>query len=234
MCNTPAKARQCPPQDPRQPPEAPSDPADHRGPADGTPAVSGDPRCAGNDRSRCRSHTQRLRTPGLGAAPTYGLQAANRAPDRLPGQRRGIGLRTAWRATRRTVLSSLPGVGQTDVLATLLAEAPQLIQRRDYKVALRCLCGVAPVTRRSGKHKIVIRRRAAHPRLGLMQSTTGRELRSSTTPSARPSTLPCAPGVTATPVRCARSPTACSPSLAQCWTTRTCYVSGHSTQHHAA
>ena len=62
-----------------------------------------------------------------------------------------------------TVLSSLPGVGQT-VLATLLAEAPQLIQRRDYK-ALRCLCGVAPVTRRSGKHKIVIRRRAAHPRL---------------------------------------------------------------------
>ncbi len=62
-----------------------------------------------------------------------------------------------------TVLSSLPGVGQT-VLATLLAEAPQALARRDYK-ALRCLCGVAPVTRRSGKHKLVVRRLAAHPRL---------------------------------------------------------------------
>ncbi len=48
-----------------------------------------------------------------------------------------------------TGLSSLPGVGQT-VLATLLAEAPQALACRDYK-ALRCLTGVAPVTRRSGK-----------------------------------------------------------------------------------
>ena len=62
-----------------------------------------------------------------------------------------------------TVLSSLPGVGQT-VLATLLAEAPHALQRRDYQ-ALRCLCGVAPVTRRSGKSMIVVRRLAAHPRL---------------------------------------------------------------------
>ena len=62
-----------------------------------------------------------------------------------------------------TVLSSMPGVGQT-VLATLLAEAPQALARRDYK-ALRCLCGVAPVTRRSGKYKLVVRRLAAHPRL---------------------------------------------------------------------
>ena len=62
-----------------------------------------------------------------------------------------------------TVLSSLPGVGQT-VLATLLAEAPQPLAKRDYQ-ALRCLCGVAPVTRRSGKSKIVVRRLAAHPRL---------------------------------------------------------------------
>ena len=62
-----------------------------------------------------------------------------------------------------TVLSSLPGVGQT-VLATLLAEAPQPLAKRNYQ-ALRCLCGVAPVTRRSGKSKIVVRRLAAHPRL---------------------------------------------------------------------
>ena len=62
-----------------------------------------------------------------------------------------------------TVLSSLPGVGQT-VLATLLAEAPQALARRDYK-ALRCLAGVAPVTRRSGKSLLVVRRRSAHARL---------------------------------------------------------------------
>ena len=62
-----------------------------------------------------------------------------------------------------TILSSLPGVGQT-VLAALLAEAPQLVAKRDY-LALRCLCGVAPVTRRSGKSMIVVRRLAAHPRL---------------------------------------------------------------------
>ena len=62
-----------------------------------------------------------------------------------------------------TVLSSMPGVGQT-VLATLLAEAPQALARRDYK-ALRCMCGVAPVTRRSGKYKLVVRRMAAHARL---------------------------------------------------------------------
>ena len=60
-----------------------------------------------------------------------------------------------------TVLSSLPGVGQT-VLATLLAEAPQALARRDYK-ALRCLCGVAPVTRRSGKYKLVVPAATAMP-----------------------------------------------------------------------
>jgi len=61
------------------------------------------------------------------------------------------------------VLASLPGVGRT-VLATLLAEAPGPLQRRDYP-ALRSLTGVAPVTRRSGKSCIVVRRQACHPRL---------------------------------------------------------------------
>ena len=58
---------------------------------------------------------------------------------------------------------SLPGIG-TVVLATLLAEASDALRRRDYH-ALRCLCGVAPVTRRSGKSLIVVRRLAAHDRL---------------------------------------------------------------------
>ena len=47
-----------------------------------------------------------------------------------------------------TILLSLPGIG-TGVLATLLAEGSDALRRRDYH-ALRCLCGVAPVTRRSG------------------------------------------------------------------------------------
>ena len=62
-----------------------------------------------------------------------------------------------------TILRSLPGVGRI-VLATLLAEAWDLLQRRDYH-GLRCLCGVAPVTKRSGKSKLVHRRLAIHWRL---------------------------------------------------------------------
>lgn len=62
------------------------------------------------------------------------------------------------------ILDSSPGLGRIG-LATLLAEAPEALQRRDYH-ALRCLCGCAPVTRRSGKSKIVVRRMAVNPRLG--------------------------------------------------------------------
>ncbi len=62
-----------------------------------------------------------------------------------------------------TILSSIPGVGRI-VLATLLAEAWGPLQRRDL-AALRSLCGVAPVTRRSGKSKLVIRRLACNDRL---------------------------------------------------------------------
>lgn len=56
------------------------------------------------------------------------------------------------------ILRSIPGVGDV-VLATLLAEAWDLIRRRDLK-ALRCLGGVAPVTKQSGKTKQVLRRKA--------------------------------------------------------------------------
>ena len=61
------------------------------------------------------------------------------------------------------VLSSLPGVGRI-VLATLLAEAADLLQLRDY-IALRAFGGTAPVTRRSGKMHRVVRRRAVNHRL---------------------------------------------------------------------
>jgi transposase len=61
------------------------------------------------------------------------------------------------------ILSSLPGVGRI-VLATLLAEAFDALQRRDY-AALRSLTGVAPVTKKSGKSCIVVRRQACHDRL---------------------------------------------------------------------
>ena len=61
------------------------------------------------------------------------------------------------------ILASLPGVGRI-VLATLLAEAWDALQRRDH-AALRSLTGVAPVTKRSGKSRIVIRRQACNDRL---------------------------------------------------------------------
>ena len=44
------------------------------------------------------------------------------------------------------ILASIPGVG-TVVLATLLGEAGPVIRNRDY-AALRCLTGIAPVTKR--------------------------------------------------------------------------------------
>ena len=61
------------------------------------------------------------------------------------------------------ILSSIPGVGRI-VLATLLAEASDVLLLRDYK-ALRALCGAAPVTKRSGKLYLVVRRHAVNPRL---------------------------------------------------------------------
>ena len=62
-----------------------------------------------------------------------------------------------------TILRSITGIGPS-VLSTLLAEAGDVLGRRDYK-ALRCLCGTAPVTRQSGRMRIVTRRLAVHGRL---------------------------------------------------------------------
>ncbi len=61
------------------------------------------------------------------------------------------------------ILRSIPGVGRI-VLGILLAEAFHRFEKRD-RAALRCLTGIAPVTRRSGKQHFVVRRMAAHPRL---------------------------------------------------------------------
>jgi len=61
------------------------------------------------------------------------------------------------------ILSSCAGLGRI-VLATLLTEARQPLNDRDYQV-LRCLAGQAPVTRRSGKSHVVLRRTACNKRL---------------------------------------------------------------------
>lgn len=61
------------------------------------------------------------------------------------------------------ILLSLPGVGQC-VGATMLAEASQPLAERDYH-ALRCYAGCAPVTRQSGKRKLVLMRYGCNQRL---------------------------------------------------------------------
>jgi transposase len=61
------------------------------------------------------------------------------------------------------IIQTMPGIGVI-VAAALLGEAGELLRTRDYP-ALRALTGVAPVTKRSGKKHMVIRRTACHPRL---------------------------------------------------------------------
>lgn len=61
------------------------------------------------------------------------------------------------------IVQSLPGAGPI-VSATLLAEAWQPLADRDYG-RLRVLSGVAPVTKQSGKTKLVSMRKACSPRL---------------------------------------------------------------------
>ncbi len=73
------------------------------------------------------------------------------------------GTAEAAKAHIAAILRSLPGVGRI-VLATLLAEAHQAIQARDYH-AIRTLTGVAPVTKRSGKSCRVEMRQACSHRL---------------------------------------------------------------------
>lgn len=62
-----------------------------------------------------------------------------------------------------TILLSLPGVGRI-VAATMLAEGSQPLAERDYH-ALRSYGGVAPITRQSGKKRLVIMRQSCNERL---------------------------------------------------------------------
>ena len=61
------------------------------------------------------------------------------------------------------LILSIPGVGPA-VAAALLTEASRPIRERDYE-SLRCYAGTAPVTKQSGKRKIVVMRQACSPRL---------------------------------------------------------------------
>jgi transposase len=63
------------------------------------------------------------------------------------------------------LLQSLPGLGKL-VCATMLAEAWEPLQNRDYR-SLRTFCGVAPVTKRSGKQYAVQMRMGCSRRLRL-------------------------------------------------------------------
>ena len=102
---------------------------------------------------------------------TQQLKEAHRQLDRLCKllaepwivRRRKHRTGTGARAALVAILQSLPGAGRI-VLAALLAEAFEILQRADYAI-LRILCGVAPVTRRSGKSCAVTRRLACNPRL---------------------------------------------------------------------
>jgi transposase len=98
------------------------------------------------------AHGQLDRLTGLLAVPASDECGTEPVPGQRTEQRDAV------------ILNSLPGVGRI-TLATLLAEAWDALQRRDYS-ALRALCGVAPVTKRSGKSRVVVRRHACHPRLG--------------------------------------------------------------------
>src|SRR6266481_3351158 len=61
------------------------------------------------------------------------------------------------------IVLSLPGVGRK-MTAWLFAEAAQPLAERDYQV-LRTHGGVAPVTKQSGKRRVVVMRRGCNPRL---------------------------------------------------------------------
>lgn len=61
------------------------------------------------------------------------------------------------------ILLSLPGIGLV-VAATMLAEASQPLQQRDYQ-GLRNYAGAAPVTRRSNKKKVILMRHACNERI---------------------------------------------------------------------
>ena len=114
------------------------------------------------------------------------------------------------------ILRSMPGIGMT-VASVLLSEAHDVLARRDYE-SLRCLSGVAPVTRQSGKSRVVRRRRAADRRLSDALYHWART-RSSGIRSAAPNTPLAEPAGTRTAALCVPSQTGCFMSSVPCCAT---------------
>ena len=105
--------------------------------------------------TRLRVVNQELRGAKLQLERLTNELAAESKKEKSPGQ--------ASEQCDVDILRSLPGVGRI-VLATLLAEASQLLAKRDYH-GLRALVGAAPITRRSGKRTVVSMRYACSLRL---------------------------------------------------------------------
>ena len=108
----------------------------------------------------------RLLAPAAGPAqpPAARHGPLSGGPGRQPHRRRRARPRGSRVSSATGRSSRLCRASGRTVLATLLAEASGPLHSRDCQ-ALRCLCGVAPVTRRSGKARRVIRRWASQPRL---------------------------------------------------------------------
>src|SRR5580700_10036093 len=117
------------------------------------------------------------------------------------------------------ILRSMPGLGRT-ILAVLLAEVWQPLRRRDYH-ALRSLSGVAPVTRRSGKTCVVVRRYACNKRLANALYHWARVATQHDALSRRRYAALRQRGIAAA-APCAPSPTACCRWPAPCSNSRRC------------
>ena len=104
---------------------------------------------------------------------------------------------------------SLPGLGKL-VCATMLAEAWEPLENRNY-TTLRALCGVAPVTKRSGKQHTVVMRTSCSKRLrNAVHYWAGNAAQRDPRWKARVPTF--APRGSLTHVRCEASETASWPS----------------------
>src|ERR1700726_2542462 len=119
------------------------------------------------------------------------------------------------------ILRSMPGIGRIN-LGTLLSEASGPLSRRDYE-GLRTLSGAAPVTKRSGKSLIVVRRYAAHVRL---RNTVYHWARVATQrdPRGRARILRCANGAARMDVLSVVSRTDCLPWCASFRSDRRCLI----------
>ncbi len=96
-------------------------------------------------------HNQRRRCGARIEALLDELQAADEEDDQRPEH------------SDVAILRSLPGVGRL-VAATIIAEAGAALSERDY-AALRAHAGIAPITKQSGKHRMVQMRYACKSRL---------------------------------------------------------------------